>query len=112
MQSKTPSRSIFQRIDQAIWTIVSWFFAAIFGFLLLMLCVGLAVMLVGCANKDIVLADPDAPLFVSDTSFGQYRVSAWDDDQKQLIDLGWRPIESLKGRTVSSFDWESYAQDR
>jgi len=112
MQSKNPSRSVFQRIDQAIWTAVSWFFTAIFALMLLLGLIAVLLMLAGCANKDIVLADPDAPLFISDTSFGQYRVSAWDDDKKELVDLGWRPVESLKGRTVSSFDWESYAQDR
>jgi hypothetical protein len=67
------------------------------------------LLFLGCAKKDIVLADKDAPLFVSDASFSNLRVSAWDEEAGTLIDLGWFPSSHFVGRTISCFDWEAYA---
>lgn len=109
--STNPSRSIFQRIDHAILTFVGWvltlLIASAFGFII----VGLfLIFLVGCAKHDIVVADKDAPLFVSDTGIFDIRVSAWDEEQDSLVDLGWFSKDILVGRTIAVFDWDSYAR--
>lgn len=110
MTSTNPSRSVFQKIDQAILTVVAWIFTlglvAVLGFV----CLFVLIMLVGCAKKDIVVADKDAPLFVSDTGLFSLRVSAWDEEQDSLVDLGWYDNDVLVGRTIASFDWDSYAR--
>lgn len=111
MQSASQSKTFFGRIGNAIASLISWIITIVMFLIGIAVLLGCLVLLMGCANKDIVLADPDAPLFISDTSMTQYRVSAWDADEHALKDLGWRPISSLRGRTVTSFDWAQYAEE-
>lgn len=110
MTSKTQSRSVFQRIDHAILTVVAWVITIgifLFSFAFV---AALFLFLVGCAKKDIVLADKEAPLFVSDTGLFEVRVAAWDEDKDTLVDLGWYDNSILSGRTISTFDWDAYAR--
>lgn len=88
------------------------------GFLGILLWFVLGLCVTSCSTLSnhlepthIVLV-PDTPLLIQEVAKDKLLVSVYNVETNQLIEYGWITIESLRGRTISTFDWTTYKANR
>lgn len=54
-----------------------------------------------------IVKHPDAPMQILEAKTNYLRVAVYDREDNQMIEFGWIETSSLKGWTLTKYDWEA-----